>query len=117
MLSRDQPKPSPVFTDYNFFLVLLIPKNNFITSAVQAPNPRGRSRAYGTGPGQHSPLERLTMFSRKVFCGATKPRFPPGMVLWKPAAEAEAARGAVEEETQEERTQQETQEESQHGAW
>lgn len=26
------------------------------------------------------PLERLTMFSKKVFCGATSPRFPPGIV-------------------------------------
>lgn len=27
-----------------------------------------------------SPLERLTIFSRKVFCGATSPLFPPGIV-------------------------------------
>ena len=28
-----------------------------------------------------SPLERRTMFSRKVFCGATSPLFPPGILL------------------------------------
>lgn len=26
------------------------------------------------------PLERRTMFSRKVFCGATSPLFPPGIL-------------------------------------
>lgn len=26
------------------------------------------------------PLERLTMFSKNVFCGATSPRLPPGIL-------------------------------------
>lgn len=29
----------------------------------------------------HSPLDLRTMFSRKVFCGATSPLFPPGILL------------------------------------
>lgn len=33
-----------------------------------------------TDGGDFSPLERRTMFSRKVFCGATSPLLPPGIL-------------------------------------
>lgn len=43
---------------------------------------------------QFLPLDRRTMFSRNVFCGATSPRRPPAMVIL-PTAGALGASGAV----------------------
>lgn len=43
---------------------------------------------------QHLPLDRRTMFSRNVFCGATSPRRPPAMVIL-PTARDLGASGAA----------------------
>lgn len=43
---------------------------------------------------QFLPLDRRTMFSRNVFCGATSPRRPPAMVIL-PTVRALGASGAV----------------------
>lgn len=57
------------------------------THCIPAVQVRAASRWDQTPPNRDSlqradsPLERRTMFSRKVFCGATSPLFPPGILL------------------------------------